>query len=177
MARARQRPRSRPEQRPSHYVIKRGRGFWQPTKRMQALGFSSVPCGLDGPQARAIAESWNVMWDAVRKQHLPLSRRQQQPMYQAITALSCNLAERLESEFERTGSPTRVPTVPGRVPIRVQTRRREYLSAQSLKWLGAPIRYLARAIRAVPSLSATSKTSLCGYWGRFQRRGTAGPRV
>ena len=115
---------------------------------MRADGFSSAPCGLNGPQARAIAESWNATWDAVRKQSLAQSRDQQQPMYQAIAALSWSLADKLEREFERTGRPTRVPTLPGRVPIRVQTRRSEYLSTQWLKWIGSPIRYLARVSRA-----------------------------
>jgi len=31
-----------------HYVVKRGKGFWQPTKAMRLLGFYSVPCGDDG---------------------------------------------------------------------------------------------------------------------------------
>ena len=26
-----------------HYVVKRGKGFWQPTKIMRSLGFYSVP--------------------------------------------------------------------------------------------------------------------------------------
>jgi hypothetical protein len=34
-----------------HYVMKRGKGFWQPTKKMKALGFGPAPCGPDGPGA------------------------------------------------------------------------------------------------------------------------------
>jgi hypothetical protein len=34
-----------------YYVVKRGKGFWQPTIRMKAVGFGSVPCGPDGPGA------------------------------------------------------------------------------------------------------------------------------
>jgi hypothetical protein len=54
----------------------------------------------------------------------------------------------------------------------VQTRRREYPPTQWLKWIGSPIYYLARAVRAVPDLTATSKQSLYRYWGRFQTRHT-----
>ena len=39
-----------------HYVVKRGNGFWQPTRKMHTLGFLPVPCGADGPQAWAVAE-------------------------------------------------------------------------------------------------------------------------
>ncbi|MEY9578695.1 hypothetical protein ABIE88_006271 [Bradyrhizobium diazoefficiens] len=50
-----------------HYSVRRnGRGFWEPTKKMRALGFGNVPCGLDGPAAWAIAENWNQRWDATR---------------------------------------------------------------------------------------------------------------
>jgi hypothetical protein len=170
MARTRHRPRSRPEQRPSHYVVKRGRGFWQPTKRMRALGFSSVQCGRGGSKVHAIAESWNVKQDTVRRQ-LAQSRGQQEPTYRAITVLSWNLADKLEREFERAGRPTHDPTVPRRVPIRVQTHRRLWLPTQWLKWLGSPIRYLASAVRAVQNLAAASKQSLCGHRARFQRNG------
>jgi integrase len=33
---------------------------------MRALGFYSVPCGQDGPDAWAIAEEWNRRWQAVK---------------------------------------------------------------------------------------------------------------
>jgi hypothetical protein len=54
-----------------HYVVKRGKGFWQPTKAMRALGFQSVPCGRDGPEAWAIAEQWNARWDRTRRGEAP----------------------------------------------------------------------------------------------------------
>lgn len=38
---------------------------------MRALGFRSVPCGPDGPDAWAIAEEWNRRWLAVRKGEAP----------------------------------------------------------------------------------------------------------
>jgi hypothetical protein len=38
---------------------------------MRAAGFYSVPCGLDGPEARAIAEEWNRRWLAVRRGEAP----------------------------------------------------------------------------------------------------------
>ena len=54
-----------------HYVVKRGKGFWQPTKKMKALGFGSVPCGPDAPGAWAIAEEWNRRWDQARSGEVP----------------------------------------------------------------------------------------------------------
>jgi hypothetical protein len=54
-----------------HYVVKRGKGFWQPTAKMKALGFYSVPCGDDGPNAWAVAEQWNVRWDKTRRGEAP----------------------------------------------------------------------------------------------------------
>jgi hypothetical protein len=41
-------------------------GYWVPTKKMKAAGFSIVACGLDGPHAWAIAEQWNKRWDEVK---------------------------------------------------------------------------------------------------------------
>jgi integrase len=56
-----------------HYVVKRSKGFWQPTAKMRALGFYSVPCGPDGPDAWAIAEEWNARWDKTRRGDAPSS--------------------------------------------------------------------------------------------------------
>jgi hypothetical protein len=54
-----------------HYVVKGGKGFWQPTKAMRLLGFYSVPCGADGPEAWSIAERWNARWDKIRRREEP----------------------------------------------------------------------------------------------------------
>jgi len=54
-----------------HYAVKRGKGFWQPTAKMKALGFYSVPCGQDGPDAWAVAEQWNARWDKTRRGEAP----------------------------------------------------------------------------------------------------------
>jgi len=54
-----------------HYVVKRGKGFWQPTRGMRAQGFMSVPCGDDGPEAWATAEQWNARWDKTRRGEAP----------------------------------------------------------------------------------------------------------
>lgn len=55
-----------------YYTVRRnGRGFWEPKPHMRALGFSSVPCGPDGPAAWAIAEEWNRRWLAVRRGEAP----------------------------------------------------------------------------------------------------------
>jgi hypothetical protein len=54
-----------------HYVVKRGKGFWQPTKKMKSVGFGPVPCGPDGPGAWSIAEQWNRRWDQTRSGEVP----------------------------------------------------------------------------------------------------------
>ena len=54
-----------------HYVVKRGKGFWQPTTKMKSLGFGPVPCGPDGPGAWALAEEWNRRWDQTRSGEVP----------------------------------------------------------------------------------------------------------
>lgn len=54
-----------------HYVVKRGKGFWQPTRTMRGVGFHPVPCGQDGPAAWAVAERWNRRWDATRRGEQP----------------------------------------------------------------------------------------------------------
>jgi len=51
-----------------YYVVKNGNGFWQPTTTMKALGFESVPCGPDGPDAEAKAIQLNLQWKATKKQ-------------------------------------------------------------------------------------------------------------
>jgi hypothetical protein len=58
-----------------HYVIKHDQGFWQPTKKMRALGFYSVPCGKDGADAWRIAEQWNDRWDKTRRGEEPCPAR------------------------------------------------------------------------------------------------------
>lgn len=50
-----------------YYVVRKGRGYWLPSPKMKAIGFDNVRCGLDGPGAWAIAETWNRRWQAARK--------------------------------------------------------------------------------------------------------------
>lgn len=47
---------------PYYRVLRNGRGFWLPTKRMRELGFKSRPCGVDGPGAWKIATEENARW-------------------------------------------------------------------------------------------------------------------
>jgi hypothetical protein len=55
-----------------YYTVRRnGRGYWEPRPHMRALGFCSVPCGPDGPNAWSIAEKWNRRWLAVRRGEAP----------------------------------------------------------------------------------------------------------
>jgi hypothetical protein len=50
-----------------YYVVVKGRGYWRPTPRMKALGFSIVRCGPDGPEAWKVASEWDQRWQAVRR--------------------------------------------------------------------------------------------------------------
>lgn len=43
-------------------------GVFEPTL-MARLGFKHIDCGVDGPLAWAVAESWNRKWDEARKAH------------------------------------------------------------------------------------------------------------
>lgn len=47
-----------------YYSVIKGRGYWQPTPAMRALGFRPVACGPDGPSAWAKAEEMNAAWDS-----------------------------------------------------------------------------------------------------------------
>lgn len=52
-----------------YYVVPKGKrtGYWQPSEKMRGLGFESVPCGIDGPEAWAVASKWNERWQRFRK--------------------------------------------------------------------------------------------------------------
>jgi hypothetical protein len=41
-------------------------GYWLPSKKMKALGFSNVRCGEDGPLAWGIAQQWNARWQEMK---------------------------------------------------------------------------------------------------------------
>lgn len=63
-----------------YYVVKKGRyGYWQPTKAMRGQGFAPVRCGIDGPAAWAIAQSWNERW----QRHRAGNERQAVPEFPA----------------------------------------------------------------------------------------------
>lgn len=51
-------------------VAKNGRGYWRaPKNAVREGGFPrSIPCGLDGPKAWAVAETWNGRLDAWRQE-------------------------------------------------------------------------------------------------------------
>ncbi|TPM41584.1 hypothetical protein [Mesorhizobium sp. B2-3-4] len=51
-----------------HYVVRKGKyGYWLPTPKMVAAGFSCISCGLDGPEAWAVAREWEDRWQLARK--------------------------------------------------------------------------------------------------------------
>lgn len=57
----------------AYYVVKKGRGYWQPTSKMRKQGFGSICCGPDGPAAWAVAEEWNKRWQLQRRGLSPTS--------------------------------------------------------------------------------------------------------
>jgi hypothetical protein len=54
-----------------YYIIAKGRGYWRPHPRMRRFAFSRICCGKNGPEAWAIAESWNQKWQAFRRGEAP----------------------------------------------------------------------------------------------------------
>ncbi len=54
-----------------YYTAIAGRGYWRPTRKMRSLGFQIVRCGVDGPDAWALAAEWNKRWQAVRNGEAP----------------------------------------------------------------------------------------------------------
>lgn len=54
-----------------YYIVIKGRGYWYPSRKMKALGFSIVRCGPDGVEAWKIAAEWNERWQAVRRGAVP----------------------------------------------------------------------------------------------------------
>jgi hypothetical protein len=49
-----------------YYVVKKGFGYWQPTKAMRAEGWQSIRCGRDGPEAWRTAQEWAGKYRASR---------------------------------------------------------------------------------------------------------------
>jgi hypothetical protein len=47
-----------------YYVVKGGKGYWQPTAEMRDVGAKSIPCGADGPEAWRIARVAYDEWKA-----------------------------------------------------------------------------------------------------------------
>ncbi len=50
-----------------YYVVKKGQGYFQPTRAMREKGFASVPLGPDGPEAWKAAGAWNERWQRQRR--------------------------------------------------------------------------------------------------------------
>ncbi len=58
-----------------YYVVKKGRGYWQPTTSMRQRGFSSIRCGPDGPVAWEKADRCNRLWQLHRHGLEPTERK------------------------------------------------------------------------------------------------------
>jgi hypothetical protein len=57
-----------------YYVVRNGRGYFEPSAKMKSLGFESTPCGPDGPgawaQAKKLADKWRD-WSAQEAERTP----------------------------------------------------------------------------------------------------------
>ena len=51
-----------------YYVVKGGKGYWQPTAAMRATGARPTPCGSDGPSAWALARAAYDDWIEKRRE-------------------------------------------------------------------------------------------------------------
>ncbi|MDJ0449212.1 hypothetical protein [Methylocystis sp. JR02] len=49
-----------------YYRVKRGNGFWEPTREMREAGLEPLACGPDGPDAWSKAQALNAQWKAIR---------------------------------------------------------------------------------------------------------------
>jgi hypothetical protein len=54
-----------------YYVVRNGRGYWEPSAALKKLGYSSVACGQDGPEAWRKASEWDVKARADRERSKP----------------------------------------------------------------------------------------------------------
>lgn len=91
-----------------YYVVHKGFGYWQPKKSMRALGFASVPCGKDGPEAWARARLAHERWLSYlatdeRKPALPPSGSLGEAFrrYRETAEWSVKKAARTREEWER----------------------------------------------------------------------------
>jgi hypothetical protein len=53
-----------------YYIVKKGFGYWQPTKTMRDIGAKSVPCGPDGPTAWERARRAEAQWTDIKRDEL-----------------------------------------------------------------------------------------------------------
>lgn len=109
-----------------HMVRRRGRWFWQPTKKMKAAGFCSEALGIDKGKATVRAEALNADWDRVRKVGAPAAPKkgtvawladlyQKSPEYAA-------LARKTRKEFDRLAE-----IVKAAFPVHVAAIRRRHI--------------------------------------------------
>jgi hypothetical protein len=54
-----------------YYRVKKGLGYWEPTREMREAGLGPVPCGPDGPDAWRTAQEQNKAWEAFKKVNTP----------------------------------------------------------------------------------------------------------
>jgi hypothetical protein len=139
---------------PAYYCVINGRGHWQPNKRLRELGFSNVSCGRDGPEAWATAENMNRLARAKRavedaeRATADAARIKPCAKYMLLDAWTSVNTTALQTELQTAPRSTAgLQTAPRQPLVRLQTRP----SSRLLNWLGAPVRYLSRAIAWIPT--------------------------
>ena len=67
-----------------YYIVMKGRGYWNPTPKMKALGFSIVRCGPDGAEAWKVAAEWNERWQKVAPEEVAEQLMRANPLHRGL---------------------------------------------------------------------------------------------
>jgi hypothetical protein len=91
-----------------YYRVKRGNGFWEPSKEMREAGMLATACGPDGPDAWHKAQECNARWKEIKNKDRTVKKKAAPPgsledafrRYRA-TQEWLNKAPRTREEWER----------------------------------------------------------------------------
>lgn len=93
----------------AYYRVKRGNGFWEPTREMREAGLIALACGPDGPEAWQKAEKCNARWRVLKAKEKTVNTRIVAPrgsLYEAFLRYRATnewwtKAERTREEWDR----------------------------------------------------------------------------
>lgn len=83
-----------------YYVVRAGRGYWQPTTEMRRAGAAAVACGQDGPAAWKVASDALAAWRSTKTNSAP-------PAPKAGTLAAAFAEYRATDEWAKKGERTR----------------------------------------------------------------------